>query len=359
MAEDRREQELRAAAKQLAGVQRQHRPNQKAAAQIKSGQQTVATQTGSGQQVTGQTVQQARAAAQSQAGQKAQPQRAVQQAAAQTAAAQPQAGQKAQPQRAAQQATAQTAAAQPQAGQKAQPQRAAQQATAQTAHSNGSGKALSGQQIQQMRTTNTPAKESMSQTKQIQHQLEQEVADIMDAESFADLVFIDPDPLPETSKKAEGRTGFFAKRNKDKETDAATKADTKAATKAETPQSKDKETAVSAGNTEYKETAVDKTAEQAQEADKQEEQIEKLQKWGRIGQWFQTFCWMHIPIFGFWYMVVLAVRKRTPEEKKTFARAYVLYRVLVMLLALTILYVFYRMGLSFVEQILAYIDMHS
>ena len=200
-----------------------------------------------------------------------------------------------------------------------------------------------------MRTTNTPAKESMSQTKQIQHQLEQEVADIMDAESFADLVFIDPDPLPETSKKEEGRTGFFAKRNK--ETDVATKA--------QTPQEKDKETVVSAGHTGYKETAVDKTTEQAQESDKQEEQIEKLQKWGRIGQWFQTFCWMHIPIFGFWYMVVLAVRKRTPEEKKTFARAYVLYRVLVMLLALTILHVFYRMGLSFVEQILAYIDMHS
>lgn len=287
MAEDRREQELRAAAKQLAGVQRQHRPDQ-------------------------------------------------------TAAARSQAGQKAQPQ---------TAAARSQAGQQAQPQRAAQQATTQTANSNGSGKALSGQQIQQMRTTNTPAKESMSQTKQIQHQLEQEVADIMDAESFADLVFIDPDPLPETSKKEEGRTGFFAKRNKDKETDAATKA--------QTPQENDKETVASAGHTGYKETAVDKTTEQVQESDKQEEQIEKLQKWGRIGQWFQTFCWMHIPIFGFWYMVVLAVRKRTPEEKKTFARAYVLYRVLVMLLALTILYVFYRMGLSFVEQILAYIDMHS
>ena len=318
MAEDRREQELRAAAKQLAGVQRQHRPDQTAAAR-------------------------------SQAGQKAQPQRAAQQATTQTAAARSQAGQKAQPQRAAQQATTQTAAARSQAGQKAQPQRTAQQATTQTANSNGSGKALSGQQIQQMRTTNTPAKESMSQTKQIQHQLEQEVADIMDAESFADLVFIDPDPLPETSKKEEGRTGFFAKRNK--ETDAAKKA--------QTPQEKDKETVVSAGHTGYKETAVDKTTEQAQESDKQEEQIEKLQKWGRIGQWFQTFCWMHIPIFGFWYMVVLAVRKRTPEEKKTFARAYVLYRVLVMLLALTILYVFYRMGLSFVEQILAYIDMHS
>lgn len=191
----------------------------------------------------------------------------------------------------------------------------------------------------------------MSQTKQIQHQLEQEVADIMDAESFADLGLCRSGSVAGNDQEGRRSYRFFAKRNKDKETDAATKA--------QTPQENDKETVVSAGHTGYKETAVDKTTEQVQESDKQEEQIEKLQKWGRIGQWFQTFCWMHIPIFGFWYMVVLAVRKRTPEEKKTFARAYVLYRVLVMLLALTILYVFYRMGLSFVEQILAYIDMHS
>ena len=312
MAEDRREQELRAAARQLAGAQRQ---------QIQAGQKAQPQRTVA-QQATAQTAGQPRTAAQSQAGQKVQPQRTGQQVT----------GQKVQQQRAAAQSGKTV-----QSGQKA----------AQTAHSNSSGKALSGQQIQQMRTTNTPAKESMSQTKQIQHQLEQEVADIMDAESFADLVFIDPDPLPETSKKEEGRTGFFAKRNKEKDA------------KAETPQANDKETAVDAGHIGHKETAVEKTAEQAEDPDKQEEQIEKLQKWGRIGQWFQTFCWMHIPIFGFWYMVVLAVRKRTPEEKKTFARAYVLYRVLVMLLALTILYVFYRMGLSFVEQILAYIDMHS
>lgn len=38
MAEDRREQELRAAAKQLAGVQRQHRPDQTAAARSQAGQ---------------------------------------------------------------------------------------------------------------------------------------------------------------------------------------------------------------------------------------------------------------------------------------------------------------------------------
>lgn len=296
MAEDRREQELRAAAKQLAGVQRQHRPDQ-------------------------------------------------------TAAARSQAGQKAQPQRAAKQATAQRAAAQSQVGQKAQPQRAAQQATTQTANSNGSGKALSGQQIQQMRTTNTPAKESMSQTKQIPTSVGTRSRRYYGCRILCGSRLYRSGSVAGNVQEGRRSYRFFAKRNKDKETDAATKA--------QTPQEKDKETVVSAGHTGYKETAVDKTTEQPQESDKQEEQIEKLQKWGRIGQWFQTFCWMHIPIFGFWYMVVLAVRKRTPEEKKTFARAYVLYRVLVMLLALTILYVFYRMGLSFVEQILAYIDMHS
>lgn len=91
----------------------------------------------------------------------------------------------------------------------------------------------------------------------------------------------------------------------------------------------------------------------------EEEGSERLRHWGNVGYWFQIFCWMHIPIFGFWYMVVTALRRKNSEEKRAFARAYVLYRVLVFILALTLLYVFYRMGVSFLEQILAYIDLHS
>lgn len=83
-----------------------------------------------------------------------------------------------------------------------------------------------------------------------------------------------------------------------------------------------------------------------------------IQKWGNIGQWFQTICWMHIPIIGFWYLVIMAIRRKTPKEKKAFAKAYILFRILVLTLALTILYIFYRMGLSFVEQILSYINAH-
>lgn len=93
--------------------------------------------------------------------------------------------------------------------------------------------------------------------------------------------------------------------------------------------------------------------------EKPDKRTMRLNHWGKVGQWFQTFCWMHIPIFGFWYMVVTALRRKNPEEKRAFAKAYILYRLLVLLLALTILYVFYRMGLSFLEQILAYVKLHS
>lgn len=81
---------------------------------------------------------------------------------------------------------------------------------------------------------------------------------------------------------------------------------------------------------------------------------EKIRKYGLVGRWFQTICLMNIPILGFWYMVVLAVRKKTPPQRKSFAIAYILYRILVMILAFTILYVLYRIGLDFVDEILKY-----
>lgn len=98
---------------------------------------------------------------------------------------------------------------------------------------------------------------------------------------------------------------------------------------------------------------------QEQDALQDTEPEPKLETWGRMGNWFLTFCWMHIPLIGFWYMVVVALRRKTPKEKKAFARAFILYRLLVLLLACTILYICYRMGLSFLEQILSYIEAHQ
>ena len=62
---------------------------------------------------------------------------------------------------------------------------------------------------------------------------------------------------------------------------------------------------------------------------------------------------------GVWifFMLVIAFRKNTPPQKKSFAMAYVLYRLLVLLLAITILFIFYRVGLSFLDELLKYAGM--
>lgn len=97
-----------------------------------------------------------------------------------------------------------------------------------------------------------------------------------------------------------------------------------------------------------------KKEEAYRQSDEYKKTRTKLKRYGEVGQWFQTLCWSRIPIFGFFYMLVLAIRKKTPSQKKSFAIAYVLYRSLVMLLAFTILFVLYKVGLSFVDEILRY-----
>lgn len=81
---------------------------------------------------------------------------------------------------------------------------------------------------------------------------------------------------------------------------------------------------------------------------------EKLKQYGRVGKWFQTICFIHVPVVGFFYMLVLAIRKSTPAVKKDFARAYLLYRILVLILALAVLFVLYRIGLDLIDGLLSY-----
>lgn len=79
---------------------------------------------------------------------------------------------------------------------------------------------------------------------------------------------------------------------------------------------------------------------------------EKIKQYGRVGKWFQTICFIHVPVVGFFYMLVLAIRKSTPAVKKDFARAYLLYRILVLILAFALLFVLYRIGLDLIDGLL-------
>ena len=81
---------------------------------------------------------------------------------------------------------------------------------------------------------------------------------------------------------------------------------------------------------------------------------EKLKRYGSIGKWFQTICFINVPVVGFFYLLVLAVRRKTPADRKDFARAYLLYRVLVFVLAVTVLFVLYKIGVGFLDGILQY-----
>lgn len=101
----------------------------------------------------------------------------------------------------------------------------------------------------------------------------------------------------------------------------------------------------------------EKAVVREKESSNREKGTARLKKLGSVGHWFQVLCFMHIPVFGFLYMLVKALRKKTPEEERYFAIAYLLYQILILFLALTILYVLYRVGLQFVDGILDYAGM--
>ena len=74
-----------------------------------------------------------------------------------------------------------------------------------------------------------------------------------------------------------------------------------------------------------------------------------------VSEWFLSICWIKIPIVGFIYILILALSGKTHQAKKNFARGYLIYRCLVIILSVTILYVLYQVGLSFVDELLSFV----
>lgn len=73
-------------------------------------------------------------------------------------------------------------------------------------------------------------------------------------------------------------------------------------------------------------------------------------------KWFLTFMYMNIPLIGWIYLLVKAFgRKNT--QLKDFARAYLLYKLLFLLVALIILGLAVYVGLGLLDEVLAYMEM--
>ena len=73
-----------------------------------------------------------------------------------------------------------------------------------------------------------------------------------------------------------------------------------------------------------------------------------------VSQWFLSICWLNIPVIGFIYMLYMALSHKVHPAKKNFARGYLIYRCLVLILSVTILYVLYQVGLSFIDDLLSF-----
>lgn len=73
-------------------------------------------------------------------------------------------------------------------------------------------------------------------------------------------------------------------------------------------------------------------------------------------KWFLTFMYMNIPVIGWIYLLVKAFGKKN-TQLKDFARAYLLYKLVFLLVALIILGLAVYVGLGILDELLAYMEM--
>lgn len=75
-----------------------------------------------------------------------------------------------------------------------------------------------------------------------------------------------------------------------------------------------------------------------------------------IRSWFNTFMIMNIPIIGWFYLLILALRKDM-DQRKDFARAYLVYKTIFFFVALGILIVLMYTGMEVADRLLRYMNM--
>lgn len=75
-----------------------------------------------------------------------------------------------------------------------------------------------------------------------------------------------------------------------------------------------------------------------------------------IHRWFFTFMCMNIPVAGWIYLLYLAFNKKQTDRRE-FARAYLFYKLLFLLLSALILGILVYIGLEVLDKLLAYMEM--
>jgi hypothetical protein len=110
----------------------------------------------------------------------------------------------------------------------------------------------------------------------------------------------------------------------------------------------------------------EKLPEEVEEAKKEaliQEEAEKIARdenpetkaFASLAKWFVTICICQIPIVGFIYLLCLALFPSVDRGRKNFARAFLIYGLLVLLVAALVVYIIYALGTDFLDNILSYV----
>lgn len=75
-----------------------------------------------------------------------------------------------------------------------------------------------------------------------------------------------------------------------------------------------------------------------------------------IHNWFFTLMCMDIPIVGFIYLCYLGFNKKN-MDRRNFARAYLIYKVLFLIISAIIMAILVKIGMKALDMLLAYMEM--
>ena len=74
-----------------------------------------------------------------------------------------------------------------------------------------------------------------------------------------------------------------------------------------------------------------------------------------FGTWYVTFMCMSVPILGWIYLLIIAFTDKDPGRKQ-FARAWLLYKLTILLACITLIAVSVHMLIPYMEQLLNYME---
>ncbi len=74
-----------------------------------------------------------------------------------------------------------------------------------------------------------------------------------------------------------------------------------------------------------------------------------------LGTWYVTFMCMSVPILGWIYLLIIAFTDKDPGRKQ-FARAWLLYKLTILLACITLIAVSVHMLIPYMEQLLNYME---